>query len=143
MATPSGVFKLRVMLRLLRCRLKKSGPCRVPPSPSSSESSGISTLLTSAPQSANWRTAVGPARARVRSITLKRDSGPLRSWTISECAFFLNTSRVQHTPAASHRQQDLAEMGVGAHVRQRRLSLIEREGAIDRQAQPASLDLSP
>src|ERR1700741_1733149 len=37
-------------------------------------SSGISILITSAPQSASWRTQVGPARTRVRSSTLKRAS---------------------------------------------------------------------
>jgi hypothetical protein len=31
--------------------------------------------MTSAPQSASWRTAVGPARARQRSITFKPDNG--------------------------------------------------------------------
>src|ERR1700756_3680319 len=37
-------------------------------------SSGISILITSAPQSASWRTQGGPARTRVRSSTLKRAS---------------------------------------------------------------------
>ena len=37
---------------------------------------GVSSLMTSAPQSANWRTAVGPARTRVKSNTRKRDNGP-------------------------------------------------------------------
>src|SRR5580698_5888024 len=36
---------------------------------------GGSTRITSAPQSAKVRTQDGPARASVRSITLKRDSG--------------------------------------------------------------------
>src|ERR1700674_3111734 len=38
-------------------------------------SGGVSILITAAPQSASWRTAVGPARTRVRSSTVKRDSG--------------------------------------------------------------------
>jgi hypothetical protein len=32
-------------------------------------------LITRAPQSASWRTAVGPARTRVKSSTLNRESG--------------------------------------------------------------------
>src|ERR1700704_3752557 len=35
--------------------------------------SGISILMQFAPQSASWRTQVGPARTRVRSSTMKRD----------------------------------------------------------------------
>src|SRR5215471_15210043 len=42
--------------------------------------SGISILITSAPQSASWRTQVGPARTRVRSSTLKRASAWLAGW---------------------------------------------------------------
>src|SRR6266851_4162943 len=72
---PSGAFRSSVRLRLLRCRFWKSKPWREPTSVAAS--SGASTLSTSAPQSASWRTAVGPARARVRSITLKRASGNL------------------------------------------------------------------
>jgi hypothetical protein len=34
--------------------------------------SGSSIFITLAPQSANWRTQVGPARTRVRSKTVKR-----------------------------------------------------------------------
>src|SRR4051812_30012758 len=36
--------------------------------------SGISILMTFAPQSASWRTQVGPERTRVRSSTVKRES---------------------------------------------------------------------
>src|SRR5205809_4181507 len=36
--------------------------------------SGICTWITSAPQSASWRAAVGPARTCVRSMTRKRAS---------------------------------------------------------------------
>src|SRR5229473_71949 len=72
---PSGAFRSSVRLRLLRWRFWKSKPWREPTSVAAS--SGASTLSTSAPQSASWRTAVGPARARVRSITLKRASGNL------------------------------------------------------------------
>src|SRR5581483_1472016 len=74
-ATPSADFKSSVRLRLLRCRFWKSGPCRGPPIASPlSRCSGSSTLMTLAPQSASWRTAVGPARTRVRSRTVKRPS---------------------------------------------------------------------
>src|SRR5207248_6156668 len=49
----------------------KSKPWRVPV-PSSSDSIA-STLITLAPISLSWRTAVGPDRARVRSMTLMCD----------------------------------------------------------------------
>src|SRR4051812_42451231 len=66
-----------VIARLLRCRFWKSGPRRAPPSGSAAfPSSGESILMTLAPQSASWRTAVGPARTRVRSRTVKRE----RAW---------------------------------------------------------------
>src|SRR5436853_5731543 len=39
--------------------------------------------MTLAPQSASWRTAVGPARACVRSSTVKRDSGRLPMLTMA------------------------------------------------------------
>src|SRR5271165_3070030 len=61
------------MLRLLRCRFMKSGPSRGPPSGSPvSNLAGVSILMTFAPQSASWRTQVGPERTRVRSSTVKR-----------------------------------------------------------------------
>src|SRR5659263_618560 len=37
---------------------------------------GVSILMTLAPQSPSWRTAVGPERTRVRSRTVKRE----RAW---------------------------------------------------------------
>src|SRR5262249_50659235 len=40
-------------------------------------SSGISILITSAPQSASWRTQVGPAGRRVKSSTWRRASAGL------------------------------------------------------------------
>src|SRR6185295_17373797 len=74
-ATASGAFKLSVMLRLLRCRFWKSDPSRGPPSGSPPPGSGgNSILITLAPQSASWRTQVGPERTRVRSSTVKRSS---------------------------------------------------------------------
>src|SRR5947209_4541122 len=72
-AMPRGSFRLSVIPRLLRCKFWKSEPCRGPPS--GSTPSGISILTTSAPQSASWRTAVGPARTRVKSRTRMPDSG--------------------------------------------------------------------
>src|ERR1043165_2289384 len=72
-ATPSGDLRFRVIARLLRCRFWKSEPSRGPPSPSPSLiCAGISILMQFAPQSASWRTQVGPARTRVRSRTVKR-----------------------------------------------------------------------
>ena len=44
------------------------------PSARRSQLGGASILMTRAPQSASWRTQVGPARTRVRSSTLKRES---------------------------------------------------------------------
>src|ERR1700730_2043530 len=73
-ATPSGDLRFSVMLRLLRCRFWKSEPSRGPPRPSpDSICGGISILMTLAPQSASWRTQVGPDRTRVRSSTVNRD----------------------------------------------------------------------
>ena len=62
-ATPSGDLKFSVMLRLLRCRFWKSDRSRGPPI-ASSMPGGASILMTLAPQSASWRTQVGPARTR-------------------------------------------------------------------------------
>src|ERR1700682_517963 len=74
-ARPSLDFRLSVMLRLLRCRFWKSEPSRGPPGASPPLSSGgISILMTLAPQSASWRTQVGPERTRVRSRTVNRSS---------------------------------------------------------------------
>src|SRR5688572_24510649 len=75
MAAPSGSRRLSVIARLLRCRFWKSGPWRLPPIPSPERPPGISILIARAPQSTSWRTQVGPARARVRSRTLKRARG--------------------------------------------------------------------
>src|SRR6266436_5410737 len=74
-AKAAGALRLSVMLRLLRCRFWKSDPSRGPPSASPPPGSGgNSILITLAPQSASWRTQVGPARTRVRSRTVKRSS---------------------------------------------------------------------
>src|SRR5271169_1716121 len=72
-ASPAGAFRLSVMLRLLRCRFWKSPPSRGPPI-GSSMPGGVSILMTLAPQSASWRTQVGPERTRVRSRTVNRES---------------------------------------------------------------------
>src|SRR5262245_8447297 len=72
-ATAAGDFRLSVMLRLLRWRFWKSEPSRGPPSWSPAlGSGGSSILMTLAPQSASWRTQVGPDRTRVRSRTVNR-----------------------------------------------------------------------
>src|SRR5215471_10439407 len=74
-ATASDDLRLSVMLRLLRWRFWKSEPSRGPPSWSPPlGSGGSSILMTLAPQSASWRTQVGPERTRVRSRTVKRSS---------------------------------------------------------------------
>src|SRR6266404_9440970 len=74
-AKAAGALRLSVMLRLLRCRFWKSDPSRGPPSGSPPPGSGgNSILMTLAPQSASWRTQVGPARTRVRSRTVNRSS---------------------------------------------------------------------
>src|SRR3981189_968768 len=73
-ASPSGAFRFSVMLRLLRCRFWKSEPSRGPPGGSPlSSCGGDSILVALAPQSASWRTQVGPERTRVRSRTVKRE----------------------------------------------------------------------
>src|SRR5215468_4137501 len=74
-ARPSFDFRLSVIARLLRCRFWKSGPARGPPGGSPPvRAGGISILMTLAPQSASWRTQVGPERTWVRSRTVKRSS---------------------------------------------------------------------
>src|SRR5215470_12462340 len=74
-ASPSFDFRFKVMLRLLRCRFWKSGPSRGPPGASPVTSAGgCSILITFAPQSASWRTQVGPDLTCVRSRTVKRSS---------------------------------------------------------------------
>src|SRR6516225_3755579 len=73
-SSPFGFFRFSDIARLLRCKFWKSEPWRGPPSCSPPASSRIaSILMTLAPQSASWRTQVGPARTRVRSRTVKRD----------------------------------------------------------------------
>src|SRR4029079_9898612 len=73
-ARPCGDFRSSVMLRLLRCRFWKSAFDRGPPGPSPfSRCGGVSILMTLAPQSASWRTQVGPDRTRVKSRTVKRE----------------------------------------------------------------------
>src|ERR1700753_3086627 len=70
---PLGSLRLSVIARLLRCKFWKSAPSRGPPSCSPVSSVSASILMTLAPQSASWRTQVGPERTRVRSSTVKRD----------------------------------------------------------------------
>src|SRR5215469_15301522 len=73
MAMPSLFLRSSDIARLLRCRFWKSGSCRAEksdgPLPSLPPSSRASILMTLAPQSANSRAQVGPARTRVRSST--------------------------------------------------------------------------
>src|SRR5258705_490325 len=79
---PSSAFRFSVMARLLRCRFWKSEPSRRPTtSLASPASGGGSTRITSAPQSASVRTQDGPARAKVKSSTLNRDSGRRGDWS--------------------------------------------------------------
>src|SRR6266446_6568470 len=74
-AWPCGLLRLSVIAFLLRCRFWKSKPWRWPPMASVLPSEGGSILITCAPQSASWRTAVGPARCAVRSRTEMWDRG--------------------------------------------------------------------
>src|SRR3972149_5524570 len=69
---PRGCLRSSVIARLFRWRFRKSNPIAVE---SPSISSRASTLMAAAPRSASWRTAVGPERARVRSMTVRRSSG--------------------------------------------------------------------
>src|SRR4051794_25440926 len=95
-ALPSGFFRLSARLRLLRCRFWKSKPSRREPVMSLAGLPGGSTLTTLAPQSASWRTAVGPARACVRSSTVKRDSGRVPMLT-SRRPFFMRCAQQDAT----------------------------------------------
>src|SRR3990167_1273876 len=78
-AWPSLLLRLSVIAFLLRCRFWKSKPWRAPPIesflPPSDGGGGGSILITCAPQSASWRTAVGPARCAVRSRTVRWERG--------------------------------------------------------------------
>src|SRR3984893_9067745 len=73
-AWPSSLFRLSVIARLLRWRFWISGPSRRLPVASTNSPDG-SILMTWAPQSASWRTAVGPARCAVKSRTRKSFKG--------------------------------------------------------------------
>ena len=75
-ASPSGFFRLSVMARLLRCRFWKSGPCRSPPSPPS-PSADLDLDHVARPNRRAGARRSGPARTRVKSITLNRDNGSL------------------------------------------------------------------
>src|SRR5271166_1377894 len=117
-ASPSGAFRFSVRLRLLRCRFWKSGPSRAPPSPSSTP--GLSTLMTSAPQSANCFTQVGPARTRVRSRTRKRERGPSLMDTYSLAYLFRRCK--MSLPDLRRLERDLGTHGEGQNEAQREQS---------------------
>src|SRR3954451_18812307 len=140
--SPAAVLRLRLSERLLRCRFWKSEPWRGPPgaSPCSSPS-GVSILMTLAPQSASWRTQVGPERTRVRSSTVKRerarDAGlnGMVSPEERECrrgAVRLEPSQPPRlSPPAQHQRveppRDLEEAGAGRGVeRRQRMSHVIR-----------------
>ena len=99
----------------------------------SSAPAGISTLITSAPQSAKWRAAVGPARARVRSITLKRARGPLRSKFIQPLNIRLRVPPAQKTTHAICRPRIVSlrwvrwENGIPARACGRPLPAVPQE----------------
>src|SRR5262249_33720233 len=134
-ARASGALRLSVMLRLLRCRFWKSDPSRGPPSGSLPPGSGgNSILMTLAPQSASWRTQVGPARTRVRSRTVNRSSAreALGNGIFSapaKCCFFCGISlvrrsagRTRHSPISrrlSTEEGIWAGRALSAMVRQR------------------------
>src|SRR5688572_16214214 len=67
--------------------------------------SGICTWITSAPQSASWRAAVGPARTCVMSMTRKRD----RAAEAGMCGTMLCVSELAEHPV----DDALEERGVG------------------------------
>src|SRR6185295_9522097 len=71
--------------------------------------SGICTWITSAPQSASWRAAVGPARTWVRSRTRKRDNAwEAGTWGILR-GFLLRGAELGHHAA----DDPLEERGIG------------------------------
>ena len=92
------------MLFLLRCRFWKSEPSRGPPSAVlPSTASGSSILMALAPQSASWRTHVGPARTRVRSSTVKRERGrgPLLAVMVSPYTAVMPPSMTSSAPVTN------------------------------------------
>src|SRR5437016_991472 len=98
MSSPAGCFRFSVIDRLLRCRFWKSGLWRSMKSGVSSLP-GISILMTCAPQSASCRTAVGPARARVRSRTVYLASAVDAGAGRIGVAFLLGLTRSRKRPA--------------------------------------------
>src|SRR6516165_2967288 len=115
---PASLFRFNVIARLLRCRFWKSGPSRRLPVASTSSPEG-SILITWAPQSASWRTAVGPARCAVRSITRKSFKGsggiPIGRFSVVE--------RIRATSSAAG---TFAEGRVGGLPLRRRKTGIKR-----------------
>src|SRR5437867_9685716 len=123
MATPSGARRFRVRAFLLRCRFWKSNPWRLPPMPSPARPPGISILIARAPQSTSCRTHVGPARARVRSSTVKRASG--RASLSAMVSFMLSSMlssgrgfrRLAHPSPRGSADDDLADLDLGGDIR--------------------------
>ena len=116
-AWASGSFRSSAMHRLLRCRLTKSNPSRAPPKPSLLP--GGSTRMMSAPQSARWRTHVGPARASVRSSTRRPVSGSGSTGGSFGVARFSDTG-ILLSPRKWVRRRGLACGSAGSRARTRR-----------------------
>src|SRR6266511_462896 len=118
-ATPSGSRRFSVRACLLRCRFWKSNPWRLPPMPSPARPPGISILIARAPQSTSCRTHVGPARARVRSSTVKRASG--RAPLSAMVSFMLSSGRgfrrLAHPAPRGSADDDLADLDLGGDIR--------------------------
>src|SRR6266446_3306135 len=132
-ARPSSLFRFNVIARLLRWRFWKSGPSRRLPVASTSSPDG-SILITRAPQSASWRTAVGPARCAVKSRTRKSFNG---SGTIVIGRFSLvSRSRVVPSPAGA-----LAKNRVGGLPLCRRQRRIQGFQSGQKPLQAGQLDL--
>src|SRR6266851_6764791 len=117
-ARPSSLFRFNVIARLLRCRFWKSGPSRRLPVASTSSPEG-SILITSAPQSASWRTAVGPARCAVRSTTRRSFKGS-GGVVIGGFSWVSGQKAVPASPAGA-----LAEDRVGGLLLRRRQGRIQ------------------
>src|SRR6266478_4010327 len=117
-ARPSSLLRFNVIARLLRCKFWKSGPSRRLPVASTNSPEG-SILITWAPQSASWRTAVGPARWAVKSTTKKSFKGS-GNVVIFE---FLLRFRARGRPASS--AGALAEDRIGGLLLRRRQGRVE------------------
>src|SRR3989454_1955595 len=124
-ATPSGSRRFSVRACLLRCRFWKSNPWRLPPMPSPARPPGISILIARAPQSTSCRTQVGPARARVRSSTVKRARGRAPWWAMAGRVYSPARGNVQAEEAPMLDVPFRSARQLAADIRRKKIGCLE------------------